>query len=190
MRRYIWLGDSKYGGSVYWDKKNEIIVRNEKSKSSAKNSQLNIVLFTVTFLILIILRYFSTFFETSKMNINYISIFLFTLFFTIITTFFIYYSIYGNSKNYIETTYEDAIYAIKSTGYLENPFIFMAVDNKLNCMVVVFIILSIFFGLSQIIPVLNFIQNIFRIPCMILFISIFVYMIYLVNFKKDNRLKL
>lgn len=40
MRRYIWLGDSKYGGSVFWDKKRDVAVRDGSIKVSAKKSKL------------------------------------------------------------------------------------------------------------------------------------------------------
>ena len=40
MQRYIWLGDSKSGGSVYWDKKREVPVKNKK-----KNRKLQITLY-------------------------------------------------------------------------------------------------------------------------------------------------
>ncbi|MDT1957752.1 hypothetical protein MX629_04890 [Carnobacterium divergens] len=192
MRRYIWLGDSKYGGSVFWDKKRDVAVRDRSIKVSAKKSKLNMYLIVGIFVCLIIVRVITSFFKMKFISneINSISIIVFTLFFATTLTLFINRMIYGNSQDYTDTSLEDAMHAIRSTGYLKNPLIFMLLDKKLHYMVLVSVMLFIFFGLSQIIPNLNSLQEFIRIPTMVLFISIPVYMVYLVNFKKDNRLKL
>lgn len=192
MRRYIWLGDSKYGGSVFWDKKRDVVVRDGSIKVSAKKSKLNMYLIVGIFVCLIIVRVITSFFKMKFISneINSISIIVFTLFFATTLTLFINRMIYGNSQDYTDTSLEDAMHAIRSTGYLKNPLIFMLLDKKLHYMVLVLVMLFIFFGLSQIIPNLNSLQEFIRIPTMVLFISIPVYMVYLVNFKKDNRLKL
>lgn len=192
MRRYIWLGDSKYGGSVFWDKKRDVAVRDGSIKVSAKKSKLNMYLIVGIFVCLVIVRVITSFFKMKFISneINSISIIVFTLFFATTLTLFINRMIYGNNQDYTDTSLEDAMHAIRSTGYLKNPLIFMLLDKKLHYMVLVLVMLFIFFGLSQIIPNLNSLQEFIRIPTMVLFISIPVYMVYLVNFKKDNRLKL
>ncbi|EOL45094.1 hypothetical protein [Enterococcus caccae] len=192
MRRYIWLGDSKYGGSVYWDKKRDVAVRDGSSKVSAKKSKSNKYLIVGLFVCLIIVRVITSFFKMKFISneINNISMIVFTIFFATTLTLFINRMMYGNSQEYTDTNLEDAMHAIRSTGYLKNPLIFMLLDKKLHYMVLVLVLLFSFIGLSETIPNLNSLREFFRIPFMILFISIPVYMVYLVNFKKDNRLKL
>lgn len=187
MRRYVWLGDSKDGGSVYWDKKMEVPLKNVTSKSSATKGKLNIRVFIGTLIVLVIFRlYFSA---NGMEKVNNISVAVFTIFFTMLFTYLIYHAVYGSYKDYEKTTLEDAMYAIESTGYLQNPYIYMLFDKKLKIMVLLLIILGICFGLSQVISELA-ILYVCRIPCMLLLVGISVYIIYLVNFKKDNRLKL
>lgn len=192
MKRYIWLGDSKYGGNVYWDKKRNIVVRSKHSKNSAKKNQFNVYYLFSTFIILILFRIISFLFKVklNTVSVSTLSIIIFTIFFTTGTTFFIYHVFYGIKNEYTETTWEDAMHAINSTGYLKNPLIFMLLDKKLHYMVVTFCILFVILGITQSMSLLNNFQTVIRIPAMILFISIPIYMIYLVNFKKDNRLKL
>ncbi|MDF0478921.1 hypothetical protein OL233_01360 [Vagococcus sp. PNs007] len=192
MRRYIWLGDSKYGGSVYWDKKRDVAVRDGSIKVSAKKSKSNKYLIGGLFVCLIIIRVIPLFFKMKSINneIDNISTIVFAIFWATLLTLVINRMMYGNSEDYTDTSLEDAMHAIRSTGYLENPLIFMLLDKRLHYMVLVLVVLFISFGLSQAIPDLNSLQEFIRIPTMILFISIPVYMLYLVNFKKDNRLKL
>lgn len=192
MRRYIWLGDSKYGGSVYWDKKRDVAVRDGSIKIAAKKSKTNNYLIGGIFICLTMVRVITLIFKMKVISneINSISIIVFTIFFATTLTLFINHMMYGNSQNYTDTSNEDAMHAIRSTGYLKNPLIFMILDKKLHYMVLVLVILFIYLGLSQAITVLNSLQEFIRISSMILFISIPVYMVYLVNFKKDNRLKL
>ncbi|MCX0355982.1 hypothetical protein LI064_15815 [Clostridium perfringens] len=189
MRRYIWLGDSKYGGSVYWDKKRKLALRNEFSKASATKGKLSIIIFIGTLILLLMLRLF--FFSDNDIEkVNNISVMLFTIFFTILFTYLINHLMYGSHKDYEKTTLEDAMHAIKSTGYLQNPFIYMLLDKKLHIMVISILILFGCSGLCQLSPKLKLLQNIIKIPFMIFFIGTPIRMVYLVNFKKDNRLKL
>ena len=55
MKRYIWLGDSKYGGSVFWDKKKEICLRSNKQDKLKGNGKRNSSLIMIIISILIIL---------------------------------------------------------------------------------------------------------------------------------------
>lgn len=123
-------------------------------------------------------------------KINNIFITVYTIFFSTTLTLYINHMMYGNSEDYTDTSLEDGMHAIRSTGYLKNPLIFMLLDKKLHYMVLVLVLLFSFIGLSEIIPKLNRLREFIRIPTMILFISIPIYMVYLVNFKKDKRLKL
>lgn len=56
------MGDSKYGGSVYWDKKRAVAVRDGSIKVSVKNSKSNRYLISGIFLCFIIVRVITSFF--------------------------------------------------------------------------------------------------------------------------------
>jgi hypothetical protein len=193
MKRYIWLGDSKYGGSVFWDKKNEICLRSNKQgaiKSNGKrNSSLIIIIISIITISRILLK---TIFNNSLSdgNIRILNILFFTFIFTIVFITIINLSFFGRKKDYEETTFDDALYAINSTGYLNNPLIFMLVNIKLKIMIYIFIILLFLFGVLQLYTDLIQFYSIIKVCLMILFFIIPAYIVYLVNFKKDNKLKL
>ncbi|EKJ3581578.1 TPA: hypothetical protein ACN1ND_000274 [Enterococcus faecalis] len=189
MQRYIWLGNSKSGGSVYWDKKREVPVKNQRQQKNSKNS---VYKFTGMFILLIMFRIIVSYFYSKfgGKSLNIISMITLTLFFTITLSTFIYKSLYGSSSEYIDTSFEEAMYAVKSTGYLKNPLFFMLVDKKLHYMIATFVVLATFWGCSQFFSGFFYVKEILRIFLMILFLSILGYIIYLINFKKDNRLTL
>ena len=138
MKRYIWLGDSKYGGSVFWDKKKEICLRSNKQDKLKGNGKRNSSLIMIIISILIIFRILlKTIFDSSlsEENFRILNILFFTFIFTIVFTTVINLSLFGRKKNYEETTFDDALYAINSTGYLNNPLIFMLVNVKLKIMI-------------------------------------------------------
>lgn len=189
MQRYIWLGDSKSGGSVYWDKKREVPVKNKKKQKTSNNSVykfIGILIFLVLFRIIV--PYFYP--KFNEKNLNIVSMIILTLFFATVLSTIIYKSLYGSSSEYIDTSFEEAMYAVKSTGYLKNPLFFMLVDKKLHYLCGTFVVLAMFWGCSQFFSGFFFIKEILRIFLMILFLSILGYIIYLINFKKDNRLTL
>ncbi len=193
MKRYIWLGDSKYGGSVFWDKKKEICLRSNKQDKLKGNGKRNSSLIMIIISILIIFRILlKTIFDSSlsEENFRILNILFFTFIFTIVFTTVINLSFFGRKKNYEETTFDDALYAINSTGYLNNPLIFMLVNVKLKIMIYIFIILLFLFGILQLQTDLFQISSIIKICLMILFFIIPTYIVYLVNFKKENKLKL
>lgn len=192
MKRYIWLGDSKYGGSVYWDKKKQTAVRNDNTKVSASRSRLGIFSAVTIFICFIILRIIVSFFQIKlgDVEIQNASLVLLSIFWTATITFLIRRAIYGNKNDYIETDLEDAMYAIKSTGYLKNPLIFMIIDKTLNYLILIVVILAIAVGVLQSMEMQNILTDVLKFSFGILFIFIPVYMVYLVHFKKNNRLEL
>ena len=66
----------------------------------------------------------------------------------------------------------------------------MLVNKRLKILISFFIILFLIFGIFQLYPNLAQYIKIIKICLMALFFMIPSYMIYLVNFKKENKLKL
>lgn len=87
MKRYVWLGDSKLGGSVFWDKKNERCVRLSKNDSYKVNNKrkstfiMIIISFTILFRTLL-----KSYFNIGLLEDNFLgaNIFFFTTVFTLI----------------------------------------------------------------------------------------------------------
>ncbi|TYC49066.1 hypothetical protein ESZ50_07415 [Weissella muntiaci] len=190
MKRYVWLGDSKYGGSVLWDARKGAAVRTDVTKMiSAKDKQRNVIVI-ISVLVLSLLIRFAGYLMIPTDKLNSLSIFYFSLFITVMLVIFIKQSIYGHQAVYIETSIEDAMYAIRSTGYLRNPWIAMMVDKTLMNLILAMLISSIIFGFLEFTPFFGSIEDYIKFVPMILLISIPIRMIYFINFKKENTLKL
>ncbi|MDR1017219.1 MAG: hypothetical protein LBM02_00760 [Lachnospiraceae bacterium] len=187
MRRYIYLGDSRNGGSVFWDRKNDIPVEGQSSKivsakKSAKNGVYAVVIIGILIIVRSIMRYFHV--DLGLNSKSSLDLRVAVILFVLVTIFFerlFCFLVFGFKMKYKKTTLSNAMHAINSSKYYNNPLAYVMINKKFMFLFKVFIISLILFAISEIIVFPHILEMIVQNVGIVLFVVLPIYYFVIVG---------